>query len=61
MSPKLSMHKKVSFIEEIVAQVECVAIEYAFNLEVITFDEVLRRKGITKPVYEGMYVELSEF
>ncbi|WP_282109305.1 hypothetical protein [Shewanella algicola] len=61
MNCKLAVYDRITYIEGIVSLIEKVAIEYAFNLELILFDEVLKQQGISKEDYEDMYRDLTVF
>ena len=48
-------------IEEIDHKIELAAVEFAFNLEVTEFNDVLVLQGISEEDYEQYFNELSEF
>lgn len=61
MSSTVGLCHSISRIEDILTIIELTAIEFAFNLEMINFDEVLRSQGISEADFENYYNALSQF
>ena len=61
MSMALTVNSCTNDIVNIISKLELVASEFAFNLEIVQFHDVLELHGIREDEFEKFYLELTTF